>query len=155
MVGFLSFGANTYAGDNPQNGQPVKIGDTVEINYVGKLLDNTIFDSTQGSKTFEFEVGSVQVINGMSTAVIGMFVGNKKTVTILPEEAYGDYDPSLIITVPRDKLPADVKPGAQLVNPQGMMVIVKRVLEDKAELDGNYQLAGKTLVFDIELVGIK
>ena len=88
-----------------------------------------------------------------SSAVIGMKVGEKKTVTLKPEEAYGQIDERNIIEVPKTNVPAGVKEG-DLLSMNGFPVVVKEVGNDTVMVDGNHQLAGKTLIFEIEMVRI-
>jgi len=135
-------------------GQAAKNGDTVQIHYTGKLQDNSVFDKSEGKPPLKFTVGAKQVIPGMDKAVTGMKVGESKTVTIPPEEAYGNYDEKMIFEVPTNKLPAGVKAGEKLMNPHGQTVTVKEIQGDKTLLDGNHFLAGKTLIFDIKLMSI-
>ncbi len=132
----------------------VKNGSEVAVHYVGKLPDDTVFDKSEGRGPLKFKVGSPQIIPGMSNGVIGMKVGDKKTINILPKEAYGEYDKSLLIDVPLKNLPPDVKIGSQLQSPQGYMVTVKELKKETAVIDANHFLAGKTLVFEITMVSI-
>ena len=83
----------------------VKPGDTVRLHYTGKLDDGTEFDSSAGRDPLEFTVGSGQIIPGLDQAVSGMEVGESKTVTVPPEQAYGDHDPARQQSVPRDQIP--------------------------------------------------
>jgi len=131
-------------------------GDKVTIHYSGKLEDETIFDSTEGRDPFHFSAGSADVIKGVSHAVIGMETGDKKTVRIPPEEAYGEYNESLVVDVPQDVVPSGAQKGSVLSNPTtGQTWVVMDVSENGAKLDGNHILAGKTLIFDIELVSVE
>ena len=137
-----------------------KSGDTVKIHYTGTLDDGTQFDSSAGRDPLEFEVGSGQVIPGFDSAVEGMAVGDKKSVTIQPEEAYGPRHDQLIQDVPRNQLPDDMTPAVgmelQAQNETGevMRFSVTAVDEASITVDGNHPLAGKALNFDIELVAI-
>lgn len=133
----------------------VQNGDTIEIHYTGKLKDNSVFDKSEGKPPLKFTVGTNQVITGMDNAVLGMKVGDSKTVSIPPKEAYGQYDDKKMIQVPKDKLPPGVKIGDQLVNQNGRVVVVKTIGGEYVTLDVNHVLAGKTLIFDIKLVSIK
>src|SRR5215471_946117 len=90
--------------------QQVKSGDTVKVHYHGKLEDGSTFDSSQGRDPLEFEVGSGMVIPGFDEGVKGMQVGDKKTLHIPAEEAYGTVDDNRIIEFPRDRFPPDLKP---------------------------------------------
>ncbi len=140
--------------------QQVKNGDKVKVHYHGKLTTGETFDSSEGRDPLEFEVGSGMVIKGFDDGVTGMTVGEKKTVTIPVEEAYGPANPEMIIEMPKDRFPKDldVQPGMPLgmSDEQGnqFQVVVKEVKEDSVILDANHPLAGKELVFDLELVSI-
>ncbi len=132
-----------------------KDGDMVSINYTGKLEDNSVFDASKGRGPLKFEVGTDKIIPGMNNAVRGMKVGEKKTVTIPPTEAYGNKNDKLIFDIPLKQLPQGVKAGSKLMNPQGHPVTVKEIKGENAVLDANHFLAGKTLIFDIEMVSIE
>lgn len=143
-----------------KNMQQVKSGDTVRIHYHGTLSDGTIFDSSSEREPLEFTAGSGQVIPGFDNAVVGMTVGEKKSVHIPADEAYGQPSDQMFIEFPKSQFPADVQPevGAamHLSDDQGNVfpVTVKEVKEDSVVLDGNHPLAGKDLNFDLELVSI-
>ena len=134
----------------------VKSGDMVSIWYTGKLEDGTVFDSNEGQDAFQFEAGGPQVIAGMSEGVMGMQVGDEKTLEIPPDQAYGDLVEDLVIRVPTDKIPDDVKVGDALSDgtPGSPSWVVKEVGGEEVVLDGNHPLAGKTLVFDVKLDSI-
>lgn len=137
-----------------------KAGDKVKVHYTGRLEDGTQFDSSAGRAPLEFEVGAGMMIKGFDAAVNGMAVGEKVTANIPADEAYGPENPELIIDVPRTNLPPDLDPevGQQLgmsqPNGQQVPVKIKEVHEEKVVIDANHDLAGKDLVFDIELVEI-
>jgi FKBP-type peptidyl-prolyl cis-trans isomerase len=90
--------------------QQVKAGDTVKVHYHGRLTDGTTFDSSEGRAPLEFEVGSGMVIKGFDDGLLGMTVGQKKTIEIPVEDAYGPKDPEAIIEFPIDRFPPDMKP---------------------------------------------
>ena len=121
-------------------------GDTVRVNYTGRLADGTVFDSSSGSEPYEFTLGQGQVIPGFEQAVIGMKAGESKTVTIPVDEAYGPRRDDLIVEVGRDKLPPDINPqvGMQLQGSQGVVTIVG-VSETTVTIDANHPLAGMAL----------
>jgi peptidylprolyl isomerase len=137
-----------------------KTGDTVRIHYTGTLDDGTQFDSSDGRDPLEFALGGGQVIPGFDTAVDGMAVGENKSVTIQPEEAYGERHDQLLQQVPRSSLPEDMEPavGMQLQSqgPDGqvMNLVVTEVEDDSITVDANHPLAGQALTFAIELVEI-
>lgn len=133
----------------------IKSGDLVKVHYEGRFEDGTVFDTSAEREPLEFNAGSDQLIPGFSGAVIGMAAGEKKTVTLPPGEAYGDHRPELVQQVNLDQLPEDVEVGSHLQAAEGeqrFRVIVKAIENDMATLDANHPLAGKTLVFDIEIV---
>ena len=138
----------------------VKTGDKVNVHYHGKLEDGTTFDSSEGRAPLSFTAGSGQVIAGFDNAVIGMNVGDKKTVHIPIAEAYGDRDDTMIIELPLTDFPADQKPEVgmelQMSNNHGNLfnVVITEIRDTTLVLDANHPLAGMPLVFDIELVSI-
>ena len=137
-----------------------KKGDNVQVHYTGKLEDGSVFDSSVQREPLGFTVGGGQMIQGFDAAVDGMAVGDKKTVTIPAAQAYGERRDDMMIDVPIEQVPADIKPevGMQLTlqggNGQPMPVTVTDIDEKKITLDANHQLAGKDLIFDIELVKV-
>src|SRR6267378_3399059 len=96
--------------------QKAKSGDTVKVHYHGRLSDGTTFDTSSGRSPLEFEVGGGMVIKGFDDGVQGMGIGDKKTIHIPVEEAYGPKDPSMMIEFPKTEFPDDLKPevGMQL-----------------------------------------
>lgn len=140
--------------------QTAKKGDKVKVHYHGKLIDGTTFDSSEGRSPLEFEVGSGQVIPGFDDGVTGLKVGEKRTVNIPADQAYGQASEEQIVEFPKSQFPPEMTPEVgmplQMSNDQGQtfQVVIKEVKEDSVVLDANHPLAGKDLVFDIELVEI-
>ncbi len=140
--------------------QQAKKGDTVKIHYHGRLTDGTTFDSSEGREPLEFELGSGMVIPGFDLGVSGMTIGEKKTINIPAAEAYGEKNEEMILEFPRTQFPEDMTPevGMQLnmSNNQGQNfpVVIVEVKEEVVMLDANHPLAGKELIFDLELVEI-
>jgi len=138
----------------------VKNGDVVKVHYTGKLTNGEQFDSSEGKEPLEFTVGAGQMIKGFDDAMPGMSVGEKKTINILPGDAYGEKDEQDMIEFPKENIPKDMKldVGMQLQlrneNGQPFPVTVAEIKDDVVALDANHSLAGKELVFDIELVEI-
>lgn len=139
----------------------VKNGDTVRVHYHGRLTDGTTFDSSEGRDPLEFQVGAGMVIKGFDNGVIDMQVGDKRTLEIPVEEAYGPKNAELIMEFPKDNIPAELNPEVgmdlQMSNPEGQVFPVKvaAIGSEFITLDANHPLAGEPLVFDIELVEIK
>jgi FKBP-type peptidyl-prolyl cis-trans isomerase 2 len=138
----------------------VKSGDTVKVHYHGKLTSGETFDSSAGRDPLEFEVGSGMVIKGFDDGVTGMAVGEKKTINIPYNEAYGARNPEMVIEMPKDRFPQDmeIEVGMPLMmsdqQGQQFQVTIVEIKEEAVMLDANHPLAGKDLVFDLELVEI-
>ena len=140
--------------------QQAKKGDRVNVHYHGKLTDGSTFDSSEGREPLQFIVGSAQVIKGFDDAVVNMTIGEKKTINIPVAEAYGERTDDMMIEYPITEFPADMKPEVGMELNMGdnsgniFPVLVAEVTETTVLLDANHPLAGKELVFDIELVSI-
>ncbi len=140
--------------------QQVKAGDVVKVHYTGKLTSGEQFDSSAGREPLEFTVGAGQMIKGFDAAMPGMTLGEKKSINIPAADAYGERTEEAIIQFPKENVPADMKleAGMQLTlsNQAGqpIPVVVVEVQEEVIVLDANHFLAGKELIFDIELVEI-
>lgn len=141
--------------------QQVQQGDKIKVHYHGKLTDGTTFDSSEGREPLEFEVGSGAVIPGFDNGVMGMSVGDKKTINIPADEAYGQKHEELIMEFPKDRFPEDMKPEADMQlmmnngSGQQFPVVIVDVKDDSVTLDANHHLAGQDLIFDLELVDIE
>lgn len=137
-----------------------KIGDTVKVHYTGKFEDGMVFDTSVESGPLQFTIGDGRVIPGFEEAVAGMCPGESKTVKTPQDKAYGHHRDDLIQVVDRKQLPADLKVeiGQQLLGnqPDGETIeaIVIAVSETSLTLDANHPLAGKDLIFDIQLIEI-
>src|SRR5688500_8346149 len=140
--------------------QQVKVGDTVKVHYHGRLTDGTTFDSSNGREPLEFEVGSGQVIKGFDDGVSGMGIGEKKTINIPVNEAYGPRSEEMVVQFPKTNFPPNLDPevGMQLTMTnnvgQQIPVVITEVMEEVVVLDANHPLAGQDLIFDLELVSI-
>ena len=136
----------------------VKSGDTVRVHYHGKLTNGTTFDSSEGRDPLEFTVGSGQVIKGFDDAMLDMNIGDKKTVNIPVDNAYGQRSDDMMMEYPLAEFPAEMKPeiGMELHMSDNMgnvfPVVIMEIKEDSVVLDANHPLAGEDLVFEIELV---
>jgi peptidylprolyl isomerase len=162
ILGIILLTGTVLTGCNSASTGGAKNGDTVQVNYTGKLADGTVFDSSQGRDPLEFTLGSGNMIPGFEKAVLGMKVGEKKTVTIPSDEAYGPHLDNLVIEVNKDRLASDVNPKVgQVLQATGQngetirFTIIGISDNGTVTLDANHPLAGKDLTFDIELVKIK
>ena len=139
----------------------VKGNNTVKVNYTGKLSDGQVFDTSEGKEPIEFTLGQGRLIPGLEKGLIDMKLHEKKTISIVKEEAYGDVNESLIQEVNKKDLPQDMEPevGMGLVSksPEGQEInlMVVEVKEESIIIDGNHPLAGRDLIFEIEVLEIK
>lgn len=137
-----------------------RIGDTVRVHYTGSLEDGTVFDSSVGSEPMEFTIGQNMLIPGFENAVIGMDEGDPITVSIPPDEAYGDHIKDIVAVVERSDIPSSINPKTgmmlQATSDEGTVtpVTITEVTEDTVTLDANHPLAGKRLIFEIRLLEI-
>ncbi|MCD6188039.1 MAG: FKBP-type peptidyl-prolyl cis-trans isomerase [Desulfuromusa sp.] len=146
-----------------------KEASTVIINFTGKLDDGTIIDSTYADPEEDscHEDGPMKLTLGeedfyipVEAALVGMRVGEKKTVTITPDDAFGDYDPENVFNVKRSELPEDITPEAGMglevtgEDDDLYMVTIVKVTDEEVSLDSNHPLAGEELTYEVELVEI-
>lgn len=162
------------AGCSGQGQKTVKTGDTVSVDYIGTFTNGTVFDTSIESVAKEagiynsqrpyepltFTVGGGQMIQGFDKAVVGMEAGESKNITLQPEEAYGQRDPSKVIEVPIQQLQAngiDPEVGMQLITQSGGMAEITAVNESSgnATIDFNHPMAGNTLQFKITVKDIQ
>ncbi len=138
----------------------IERGVTVKVHYTGKHIDGEVFDSTVAREPIIFTIGDEMMIPGFEKAVCEMQKGEKKSVVITCEDAYGEYDPDLLVEVNKADLFDDnkeVKIGDQVqipVESNVLVLTVKEIKDDKVVLDGNSDLVGKDLIFEIELLDI-
>ena len=140
--------------------QQAKSGDKVKVHYHGRLTSGETFDSSEGRQPLEFEVGSGMVIKGFDDGVTGMKVGDKKTINIPVENAYGEINSDMLIEYPKSQFPENIElqVGTDLMmssaSGQQFQVKIADIKDEVVILDANHPLAGQDLIFDIELVEI-
>ena len=135
----------------------VTSGDIVHLHYTGKFEDGTVFDSTEGSDPLELIAGANDIIDGVSQGIIGLEVGESRTLTIPPERGYGTRDEGLARQVPLDALPEGIEVGDRVSTKAGgheIVFVVTSIEGGEATIDANHPLAGKTLVFDLAVHSI-
>ncbi len=136
-------------------------GNTVRVHYTGKLDDGTVFDSSVGGEPLEFTIGQRQMIPGFERGVVGMELGESRTVIIAADQAYGVHRPEGVFEVARSEMPTTIplEVGMQLQatgrDGQPVQMTIIELSEDKVKLDANHPLAGKDLTFEIEMVEIR
>lgn len=137
----------------------VETNSNVKVNYTGRLEDGTVFDTSivEGREPLEVQLGQGQLIVGFENGLIGMSEGETKTIEINSDDAYGDPNPEFINEIPKENVPEGVQVGESLqgMGPMGPInVKVVAVNEDTVTLDANHPLAGKKLIFDLEVLSI-
>ena len=139
----------------------VKKGDKVKVEYVGKLEDGTVFDSSdKHDAPLEFIVGEGQLIKGFDNALVGMEKGEEKEIKLEPKDAYGEYNPELVKEMPRECFPQDkeIEAGMAFVmnlqDGRKALIRIAEVKEETITIDLNPPLAGKILLFKIKVVDI-
>ena len=150
-------------GSQEENGKEVKGGDTVKIEYEGRLDNGEVFDSSDKGegKAIEFTVGDQKVIKGLDEAVRGMKVGEEKEFSVGPEKGFGQRKEGMTKEIPKDKMPKEKEPKEGMMialgTPDGRQVPGKivEVGEEKVTIDLNHPLAGKDLDFKIKLVDVQ
>lgn len=142
-------------------------GDTVEVMYLGKLENGTVFDTNMEDEAekaklanrhndpLRFTVGAGEMITGFDDAVVGMQLNEEKTVTLPPAKAYGEKRSDIIITAPASDLDANVSVGMQVQNSQGYTGTITKIENGTVTIDFNHFLAGKTLIFKIKVTKIE
>jgi peptidylprolyl isomerase len=137
-----------------------RTGDRVKVHYTGSVKDGAVFDSSRDREPFEFTIGQGMVIPGFESGILGMVAGETKTVSIPVDKGYGDHREDLVFVVERSHIPDHIKPELgmilQINSPEGQMtnVTITGMDDSAVTLDCNHPLAGKDLVFEIQLVSI-
>lgn len=137
-----------------------KNGDTVKVYFTGRLENGEVFSKSGEDQPADLTLGTGELIPGVERAIVGMEVGEKKTIAVPPEQAYGPRREELVVEVEKSDLPENIVPavGEQLrirrSHGNDMQLFIADISEDTVTLDGNHPLAGATLLFDLELVQI-
>ena len=139
--------------------EKVTSNSTVEVHYTGRLEDGTVFDSSlvEGREPLTATLGQGNLISGFENGLVDMTVGEKKTIEIEPENAYGQINPQMVNEVAKAQVPEGVNVGdmLQAMSPAGPInVKVLDIKEDVVVLDANHPLAGQKLIFDLEVISI-
>lgn len=136
-------------------------GDLIRIHYTGRFPDGTVFDSSDGREPLEFTLGVGQVIAGLDSHVSQMRVGDKSTVSIPAADAYGPRYEEAVQVMSRNFVPVGIplEIGTQLQaqTPDGNLVNLTVIATDEETItvDANHPMAGKDLIFDVELVEVR
>lgn len=130
-------------------------GMLVTLEYTLTLPDKSVADTNVGKEPFSYTQGSHLIVPGLEKALTGMKPGEKKRVVVPPDQAYGAYDASKRLTVPKTKVPADAKVGSVLQDKTGRVLRVVEATSDSVILDANHPLAGKELTFDVKILTVE
>ena len=137
-----------------------KDGDTVKVHFTGRLENGEVFVKSEEDQPIDLTLGTGELIPGVERAIVGMEGGEKKTITVPPEQAYGPRQDDLMVEIDKSNLPEHVTPaigkGLRIRQSDGddIPVIISEMTENTVTLDGNHPLAGATLFFDLQLVEI-
>jgi peptidylprolyl isomerase len=140
--------------------EPANTGDKVRVNYTGRSEDGQVFESSVGMVPFTFTIGAGEVVKGFEDAIIGMQPGERKKITIEPEDGFGLYEEDLVLEIPKSGLPTDlilqVGTDFEMEDDEGNVLpaVVIEILDDSILIDANAPLAGKRVIYDIELLDI-
>ncbi len=136
-----------------------KNGDRVSVHYIGKLNDGTKFDDSYDGETLDFTIGENMLLPDFENGIIGMGVGEKKLIIVLAENAYGEYDDTLVFGIKKENLhdteQLQIGDELQMVSEEDgetIDLVVTEIEEDMVTVDANHELAGEDLNFEIELI---
>ena len=137
-----------------------KIGDTVKVNYTGRLDNGSVFDTTENRKPLQFVLGKSRFLPGFQNAVLGMSPGESKCITVPVEEAFGARRQELVVNIDRSSFASDVEPRVgqhlQLTQQDDSHIdaVVAQVTDTVVTVDANHPLAGHPLSFEISLLEV-
>jgi len=153
---------NAARGESGEGAKPMTVsaGEEIAIEYTLKLEDKTTVDSNVGGEPLKFIQGEHQIIPGLETALEGLKVGDKKTIKVKPEDGYGEVDPNAVQEVEKSRIPPEalvIGTPLEGTDPSGQPIHarVREIKEKTVILDLNHPLAGKTLFFDVKILGIQ
>lgn len=136
-----------------------KLGDRVRVEYSGQFKDKKSGLQRLGREIVEFTIGSRDVMPGINKGIVGMVEGERKQMTLQPQDAYGEFQSNLIQEISRQRLPSDVvlKIGKRLTtvgqkSGRRRKVRIIELTPTTVVVDGNHPLAGKTVEVEFQLL---
>lgn len=137
----------------------VELNKSVTVHYTGRLEDGTVFDSSlsEGREPLRTILGQGNLIPGFERGILDKSVGDKVTVEIEPSDAYGEYLDGLVTTLEKERFPENITVGdvLQSESERGVMIVtVTNISEEGVTIDANHPMAGKKLIFDIEILNV-
>ncbi len=133
----------------------LKDGTVVTLHYRGTTDIGEVFDTSHGKRPRIYVIGRGQLLPGFEAALRTMSPGEKRTIRIEPDDAYGDHLDDRVYEVPREDAPEDLRVGHEVRLAGGAPAFVTRLTETTVRLDANHPLAGRALTFEIELLGAR
>jgi FKBP-type peptidyl-prolyl cis-trans isomerase 2 len=154
MFAMVASGA-VYADASSDQSSAIADGSKVTVEYTLALPDKTVVETNVGKEPISYTQGNHEIIPGLEKALAGLKAGDKKHVTVTPEDAYGPYDEQKKVTVTKEQVPPEVKVGTRLRAQNGMEAKVVSIDGNSVVVDTNHPLAGKSLVFDINVLKVE
>ncbi len=151
----IGAGAGFAAAADEDRALTISDGMKVTMNYTMMLPDRTVADSTAGQEPFSYVQGTEEIIPGLEKALAGLKAGDQKRVTVPAAEAYGPYDETKKVNVPKSNVPSDVQVGMNLLAANGMVAKVLAINGDSVLMDVNHPLAGKDITFDVNILNVE
>ncbi|MFL2640018.1 MAG: peptidylprolyl isomerase [Dehalococcoidia bacterium] len=151
----VSCGTNKLSDSGNPGERVIATGDTVWVHYVGTLESGEEFDNSRERSPFSFTLGQGQVIEGFETGVLGLSTGQTVKITLEPEKAYGPYNSDLVFQYPITGAPEGISIGDEVVLDNGSRARIISITDEIVEIDANHPLAGKVLIFEIEVMAIE
>jgi FKBP-type peptidyl-prolyl cis-trans isomerase SlyD len=155
MVITVMVSTGMYGQASAENSPAVADGMKVTLEYTLALPDKTVIESNVGREAVTYTHGKREIIPGLEKGMTGMKAGDKKHITVAAEDGYGVYDEKKKVAVTKDKVPAEVKVGTRLRAPDGSEAKVVAIDGNSVVVDTNHALAGKTLVFDVNIIKVE
>lgn len=155
MLVLVSVRGGEWSQASAESSPAVADGTKVTLEYTLALPDKTIVESNVGQEPVTYLHGNREILPGLEKALTGMKAGEKKHVTVAAEEAYGLYDEKKKVTVKKEQLPPNVRVGTRLRSPEGQEAKVVAIEGNSVVVDTNHPLAGKTLVFDVNILKVE
>jgi len=153
MTAFVLLTAPAMAADTVAAGKLVKLDYTLTV-------DGQQIETSAGKKPLEATIGNKKILTGLENGLLGMRVGEEKTITVQPKDAYGEVDAKAVKEFPKSAMPKGEEPKvgmvlqAQAPDGETFPAVITAIKDDKVVLDFNHPLAGKTLVFKVKVLEI-
>jgi len=137
----------------------IRKGSAVTFDYT-LTVDGKVVETSVGRKPMTYVAGSGALIPGLEEGLMGMKVGDKKSIVVPPEKGYGHRDPKAVQKVPRSSFGSTkgLKPGSTVIGHRGQQQFTAKIVtmdKDNITVDMNHPMVDKTLQFDVQIVGVE